>query len=206
MDNKVLPDVQRRLWKRLAGVDELSPFYLADGTAIALHRQHRESIDFDFFNPSTFSTELLLDKLETVGSLKVLQLGSDTVLGTLEEVKVSFFRYPYRLLRELRLVEGIQVAELDDLAVMKLVAIAQRGTKKDFIDMHELLSSGYSLGKIFSLAEKKLAGVAINEVHYLKSLTYFADAESDPMPKMLKSLSWRTVKKSLRDAALDYIG
>ncbi|PIU54826.1 MAG: hypothetical protein COS89_09000 [Deltaproteobacteria bacterium CG07_land_8_20_14_0_80_38_7] len=33
--------------------------------------------------------------------------------------------------------------------------------------------------------------------HLLKSLTYFGDAEKQPMPKMLIEVSWNEVKKGI---------
>ena len=31
-------------------------------------------------------------------------------------------------------------------------------------------------------------------MHILKSLTYFNDAEEEPMPKMLENVSWKEIK------------
>ncbi len=43
----ILPLPQRRLWAELSAVPP--EFVLYDGTALALHLGHRESVDFDFF-------------------------------------------------------------------------------------------------------------------------------------------------------------
>jgi len=47
---KILSPEQKRLWDKVAGVKLLEQFYLAGGTALALHLGHRASIDFDFFS------------------------------------------------------------------------------------------------------------------------------------------------------------
>lgn len=94
---------------------------------------------------------------------------------------------------------GCQMAPLSDIACMKLVAIAQRGAKKDFIDLYALLSSkSTSLPKLFDSVQRKYrlgdAG------HMLHALTYFADADIEPTPKMLWRVTWPEIKSFIRTA------
>ena len=42
--------------------------------------------------------------------------------------------------------------------------------------------------------EAKYAETHYSMIHILKSLTFFADAEKDPLPHMLESLDWGEVK------------
>ncbi len=42
---------------RLAGLEVLQGFYLAGGTALALHLGHRRSVDLDFFNSQPFGED-----------------------------------------------------------------------------------------------------------------------------------------------------
>jgi hypothetical protein len=42
---------------------------------------------------------------------------------------------------------------------------------------------------------KKFAQAKYSRVHVLESLTYFDDAEADPMPDMLVPLSWELVRQ-----------
>ena len=51
----------------------------------------------------------------------------------------------------------------------------------------------------FSLVHRKYAGVRYNRPHILKSLTYFADADKDPMPQMLVPISWDEVTRFFRE-------
>jgi hypothetical protein len=43
-----------------------------------------------------------------------------------------------------------------------------------------------------------LLKVDFNVIHALKSLTYFKDAENEPMPKMLAPISWDQVTRFFR--------
>jgi hypothetical protein len=92
--------------------------------------------------------------------------------------------------------EGIQLADERDIAAMKLDAVSSRGSKKDFIDIYFLLKK-YSLAELFDIFEKKYAAIKFNKLHILKSLSYFENAEQEPMPVMLESVPWEEVKKKI---------
>ena len=89
---------------------------------------------------------------------------------------------------------GAAIADPRDIACMKVSAVAGRGTKRDFVDLYAA-SERYGLAEIMELFAKKFGEAKYSRVHVLKSLTYFEDAESDPMPDMLVPLSWGEVNK-----------
>ena len=205
MNKNILPKVQQKVWNKLTAFDPLKNFYLAGGTAVALRLEHRESIDFDFFTEDDFDSEKIAFSLGKLGKFSAQSIGQGTLLGMLDGVKISFFKLDYGLLGPGDLLDGISVALLQDLAVMKLIAIAQRGTKKDFVDMYEIINSGFTIGAMLELAEKKLGGVNWSKAHYLKSLTYFDDAEEDEMPKMLKTRTWKKIRQFLESTVREYL-
>ena len=86
---------------------------------------------------------------------------------------------------------------------MKLIAIGQRGSKRDFVDLACFLRKfpNVSLGELLELLERKFG--SMNRARLLRALTYFADAESDPMPRMRWSLKWDEIKRQLEDAVKD---
>jgi hypothetical protein len=77
---------------------------------------------------------------------------------------------------------------------MKVSAIASRGTKRDFIDLH-FCAELYGLKEILRMFDLKYEQSRLSRVYVLKSLTYFADAEKDLMPHMLKPIDWDTIKQ-----------
>lgn len=170
-------------------------FYLAGGTAAALHLGHQRSYDLDFFSPAPFDKGAPRRFLGPLGHLIVEQEDEGTFLGVLDGVRLSFFIYPYRLLAPPVLFGAVKIAALEDLAVMKLDAIASRGKKRDFIDLYFLCRDFLALREMLSLVEQKYEGVEYNFTHLLKSLIYFEDAEADPMPEMLKPVSWSDVRR-----------
>lgn len=107
-------------------------------------------------------------------------------------IKIDIVDYAYPWLNEaIRIIDGIQLAGLTDIAAMKLAAITGRGTKKDFIDLY-FLSRRFSLSEMQSFYERKYPDGSMFMV--LKSLSYFEDAEQDPSPYMLEAIDWEEIK------------
>ncbi len=193
---RVLSPTTRSNLALVAGTPLADQFYLAGGTAVALYLDHRRSYDLDFFIPERdFPSDLPRRELMHLGELVVLHEGAGTFVGTLDGEQISFFVYPYPLLESTMTFVGVQIAQLPDLAAMKLDAISSRGTKRDFIDLYQICQDVFPLRETIQHFERKYAGVRYSMVHLLKSLKYFEDAESDPMPPMLVPLEWAGVKR-----------
>ncbi|MBN1566672.1 MAG: hypothetical protein JXA73_02420 [Acidobacteria bacterium] len=80
---------------------------------------------------------------------------------------------------------------------MKINAIAGRGSRRDFVDLY-FVAKEFGLPYILDLFRKKYFEIDFNIVHTLKSLTYFKDAETEPMPKMLTDIYWADVVRFFR--------
>lgn len=174
--------------------DLLQKFYLAGGTALALHFGHRRSRDLDFFSSGEFDEDLLLSELQKNQDFKVIARDRQTLHVHLRGIKLSFLGYPYPVLFPLSTFLGVSVADARDIACMKVSAIAARGAKRDFVDLYTA-ARPYGLAEIIRLFATKFAEAKYSRMHVLKSLTYFDDAEADPMPDMLESLSWADIKE-----------
>jgi len=181
---------------RLGQLDFLKSFYLAGGTALALQLGHRQSIDLDFFSDQKFDNEKIKRALAPLGKLKIIAEEKDTLHVAVNNVLISFLYYPYPLLNKKILVDKIFLTPWQDIAAMKLSAIASRGSKKDFIDLYFILQK-ISLTELFSIFAKKYKGLDYSTGHLLKSLVYFPDADKEPLPKMLAKISWPKIKKEI---------
>jgi hypothetical protein len=111
--------------------------------------------------------------------------------------KVQFLHYPYRLLEELHKTKWGRLADPLDIALMKLTAISQRGSKRDFVDLACFLRSypQFPLGELLELLPRKYD--RINRAHYLRALVYFQEAKREPVPRMRWDLNWKQVKDQL---------
>lgn len=164
---------------------------LVGGTSLALQFGHRKSIDLDFFGKFEPDPLQIKDLLKGIGSVQVLQESKFIFQYIVNDVKVDFVNYPYGWISERVDEDNLYLAGPRDIAAMKLAAITNRGTKKDFIDLFELLGH-FSLAQMLDFYKDKYA----DSIPFttLKSLTWFEDAEDDPMPTMLRDYSWEKVK------------
>ena len=172
----------------------LTRFYLAGGTGLALRLGHRRSVDLDFFTGESFGLEQLLQKVQHLSGFALIAKEEQTLHAHIRGIKVSFLGYAYPVLFQFEEFRGIKVADPRDIACMKISAIAGRGAKRDFVDLYAA-SKQYLLPKLLELFHRKFAQANYSAVHVLKSLTYFDDAENDPMPEMLAPISWMEVKE-----------
>ena len=61
----------------------------------------------------------------------------------------------------------------------------------------------FSLAELFDLYQRKFA---VSEYSFaLRSLTYFDDAEDDPMPEMVMPMTWIEVKRKIESAVREFV-
>jgi len=213
MDLGILSQKQNEVLERLKKSvisNKLFPnlFYLAGGTGLALMLAHRKSDDFDFFSKEKFSTEKLLEIIiESFGEDKVIlsEIKDDTLIIFLTNIQVAFFQYNYPLLKPLIKKNSLNIASIEDISAMKVIAIIQRGTKKDFIDLWAIIrQTEYSLKDIFSFCKEKYDS-AFSESIALKALTYFKDAEEEETLEGIKyKFPWDDIKKDFITFTREY--
>jgi len=167
--------------------------YLAGGTALALRLGHRQSVDLDFFTPDKFDEQIILAGLQKTGQYKAQQTAWRTVKGHLFGVSFSLFYYSYPILAKDDNFLGIKIASLKDIAAMKINAIEDRGSKRDFIDLY-FLSQNFSFEEMLKFYNQKYQCLKDHRYNILKSLNYFEDAESEDSPQMIKPVDWEKVK------------
>lgn len=189
---EALPETVLSLIDRIASRSAEMGFYLAGDTALDLHLGHRRSVDLDFFTEKPFDTERVAQMTASLGG-EIRVREADTVHAMIDGVKCSFFSYPYRLLSPLTNFRGLSLASIPDIAAMKVVAIAQRGTKKDFFDMYRILRD-VSPRRLKEWVLEKFGANRVNCYHVLRSFLFFDEAESEPDPLTLDETRWQDVK------------
>ena len=202
LHTEVLPDHSLELLKIISPILTKEGFYLAGGTALALQRGHRISVDLDFFSEDAFDPNALARLLGkvTASSPTIIQQTSGSLCMALADTKVELLHYPYPHIIPPTTIAGILLASLADITAMKLSAATNRGSKKDFIDIATLLDS-FSLHEMLSFHQIKFPSTDIFTV--IKSLTYFDDAEQEPQPRLLDHQTWENVKIRLLQAVAD---
>ena len=169
--------------------------YLAGGVAVALRLHHRTSRDLDLFVPDGDPAGLA----PRLGAgVRVLSRAEGTLYLDVAGVPASIIRYGYPLLAPAERLEGIEVpvASLDDLECMKLSAIAGRGARRDFWDLHAMLAArDRTLEEALSAFARKYRTDDVG--HVVRSLVYFEDAEAEPMPARLTTAHWSRIRADL---------
>lgn len=196
MHEKVLPPHTLELLDRFEADDSpsLSGWTLAGGTGLAFHLGHRVSEDLVFFRTDEVDVRALHDVLSAHGPYETLQESDQTLTVLIRNTKLSFFRAGDPFLFDAVPVRSFSVAAVGDIALMKLAAISGRGSRKDFADLFMILQDDPPLETYFEWLPRKYGRSRVNLYHILKSLTYFEDAELEPMPRMLVPFDWEECK------------
>jgi len=175
---------------------------LVGGTALALQYGHRSSIDLDLFGTIEEDTQITTAVLEQIGQTIPERCTAKIKTYRVCGVKTDFVSYDcYPWIDDPIIEDGLRLASPKDIAALKVNAILGRGTRKDFVDMYFLIQH-YGLPQIFAFYKEKYPNYS--EYRALLSLTYFEDAEQNPMPRMFKDVSWEEMKRSILWAVEDY--
>jgi hypothetical protein len=193
---EILGNRQKRVLDLIGPVLSGRGFFLVGGTAVALQFGHRRSVDFDWFTREEFDPLQLAQELRDRGIPFVTDSeATNTLHGAVRGIQISLIRHNYPFLGSVRIWRGIRIAARADLAAMKLSAIAQRGAKKDFVDIYALGKRSNSLKTMLQSYRKKF-GID-NIVHLVRSLSYFEDAEREKLPRMVWKVNWRTIRATI---------
>ncbi|HEY4691501.1 MAG TPA: nucleotidyl transferase AbiEii/AbiGii toxin family protein [Anaerolineae bacterium] len=174
-------------------------FYLAGGTALALQIGHRISHDLDFFS-STNALGMeergsLTRQLQRIESCTIRLESDGQLYATIRGVEVSFLYQRHPLLFPAIEIESILVAQPVDIGLMKLSAIKDRGTRRDFVDLY-CMRHVAPFKTLFQLLPRKYSDRPDFTVHLAYALCYFDDAENDPRElRLLQKVNWAAVKK-----------
>lgn len=205
MHEESLPPGSKQIldWLARQNAPALAGWMLAGGTGLALQIGHRLSEDFDFFRTDAMDVRALHGVLQVYGAYETLQETEHTLTVRLDQTKLSFFCVCDPFLFSGRPHRFFMIADMADIALMKIAAIAGRGSRKDFVDLFFILSGSLSLRQSLELVTKKYGASRVNRYHLLKSLAYFDDAEREPMPRMLCPVDWDACKRFFIQAVRD---
>ena len=189
---------------KLQKTDQLKNFFLVGGTSLAIQLGHRKSIDLDLFTMVDFDVNSMLEFLEEYFNFKMNYSSKNTLKGSIENIKVDLLSHKYPLVKEPAVTLGIRHLQIEDIAAMKINAIAGDGTRsKDFIDIYFILKH-FSIQQLLDFYGVKYE--TRNLLHVLKSLNYFEDVNLDDWPEMLKEkdLTFSEVRQAIEVSIKNY--
>jgi hypothetical protein len=201
-----LPPVTRRAFGAIKDFSLLKTggWYLAGGTALALQAGHRQSVDLDFFTAKKKFQEIALERnLLASGNWVTTFREEGIVYGKFMGAKASFLAYPFFVPAQPFISCGtMRILQASDIAVMKIIAMSQRGRKRDFVDLYWYCQNREPLEDVIARVPVQYPGQQHNIPHFIKSLTYFDDADHDPMPKIFFKAEWSGIKRFFRKEAV----
>jgi predicted nucleotidyltransferase component of viral defense system len=173
----------------------LSEFSLVGGTALSLYLGHRKSIDLDLFRKDSFSASALSLYLKEKYNFQEDFQDNNTLKGFINDIKIDFITHKYENVKTIHTIEKLRLYSLEDIAAMKLNAIADNGTRlKDFVDI-VCLSTKMSLNEMLESYQKKYPNT--NAMRALRGLTYHADIMHEPIDLIIGDYNWNKVSQRI---------
>ena len=123
------------------------------------------------------------------------------MIGQVGVVDLSFFYYDYPLLEPAVETESIRVSSVSDIAAMKIIALSQRGLRRDFLDLY-VVAQESGVDTILEWTKKKFS--QFDPYVCLKALTYFKDADEDKSGRgmeLKEAVPWTKIKKFFEQEA-----
>lgn len=205
MIDNILPPESLGLLRDLNGELKRYGFYLAGGTGLALQLGHRVSEDLDFFSAAEFDSAFLTRHLEGRPGYSETLLSKGTLYCRIAGVKLSFLHYPVPLKYPTIEYLSARVADWRDILAEKFKTVSQRGRRRDFYDIYACLTlKKLSVTEAVAILKDRFAGTGINYPHVAKSLTWFADADTEPEPRLLMRADWSAVKRFFDARAAEF--
>jgi len=187
---------------------EFEGFRLGGGTSLGLQIGHRESVDIDLFSDNPYGTidfgdidTYLASEFPHVDDIRELfpGMGKTYLIGKDRNnaIKLDVF-HTDAFIMPIKIEDGIRMATVEEIIAMKLEVVQRKGRKKDFWDLHELLTD-YGIGTMLQLHEQRYPyGHDRNLI--LHNLTNFKRADEDFDPICLKGKYWEFIKEDIKEA------
>lgn len=180
-------------------------FYLVGGTAIALQIGHRRSIDFDLFTKAESLNLQIIKKIykEIQAKKRITYEAFDQIHLQVNDVKITFFTYPYAVEAELSFETICKMPNLLSLSAMKVFALGGRAKWKDYVDLYFSLKSFYSIDQISKKAED-IFGDSFSTKLLRQQLSYFEDIDySEEVEFIGKEIPKEEIKSFLVNVATE---
>jgi len=181
-------------------------FYLVGGTAIALHLGHRRSIDFDLFAFSELRKSRIKRTLLEIPFNQVpIFEDYDQLHLFINEVKITFFSYPYKIEHPIKIDSILTIPSLLSLAAMKAFALGRRSKWKDYVDLYFIIRDFYSIEEI-SVEASRIFTQQFSEKLFREQLAFHKDIDyTEPVEFLVEPVSDEVIRSFLLNVATDIL-
>ena len=202
MHTEIFSSGQKELLSYIQGFKR--SFYMVGGTAIALHIGHRRSIDFDLFAAAKLNKTRIKSSLLQIpfNQIPIFE-DYDQLHVLINQVKVTFFNFPYPVKHPIKVGTYITIPSLLTLAAIKAFALGRRAKWKNYVDTYFILRDYYTIPEICHEAEE-IFGQQFSEKLFREQLAFHKDIDySEPVEFLLPSVADNKIKAFLIDKATD---
>lgn len=176
----------RDVFNKLSDEKFLNDYTLVGGTALSLQLRHRLSEDLDFIYDGDFLKSSLIKKFvdkKFKGSYKIIRQDNDHQLDfIINDVKVTFFTndsimISFNVKDHSVKYRQTNVATPEIIAVMKVNALSQRNTIRDYYDLYYISKKLIPLTKIFEKCRLLIPN--ISEITYSETIIFVEDIKEE---------------------------
>jgi len=192
IDYSFMPENTREVFNILCGHDFISKFVLIGGTALAIQIKHRLSEDLDFiYDGDTLNINLIKRNISKIfPDYRITRMDTNEQIDlVINEIKVTFFSsgviaLPFKVIEHSFKWNKMRICTAEIIAVLKMSAIAQRNTMRDYYDLYWLTRYHFSLEKIIRRTKELIPG--LSPVTYSETLVYTDDIEESDISAHLQ--------------------
>lgn len=193
MHPEVLTEQGEQVFPQL---DRFEKFYLAGGTGLALQLGHRISEDFDLFTQRQLPEDLLtyVEKVFKGKTVSPAVNNFEELTVFIGDTKITFLRYPFELMKELKEYRGVSIMEGSEIIATKAYTIGRRGSFKDYVDLYSYLQNGdVALIDVINMARDKY-GEKFNGRLFLEQLVYLEDIQATELRFLKEEVGKEQIK------------
>lgn len=183
-------------------------FRLVGGTSLSLQLGHRLSVDIDLFTDAEYGS---IDFKRIDNFLRatfpyvsdptegIIAMGTSYFTGNSSEetVKLDVY-YTDPFIQSLLEIGTYRLATIEEIIAMKIDIVQRKGRKKDFWDLHELITT-YTPAKMIALHALRYP-YNHDEQLIKTNFTDFTEADDDFEPICLRGKHWELIKFDLINA------
>jgi len=191
VDLTFMPSNTKTVFDKLATYHFISKYTLVGGTALSLQIRHRFSEDLDFiFDGQKLNTISIKRDIATIfPDYRIIRQELDWQIDFLiSTVKVTFFStgaiaLPFNVIDHSFSYKKIHICKAKTIASLKMAAIAQRNTIRDYYDLYMLVKHHFPLIDIIGQTKKLIPN--LSPITYTETLIYTSDIEETSLENHL---------------------
>ncbi|MBN3036042.1 MAG: nucleotidyl transferase AbiEii/AbiGii toxin family protein [Bacteroidales bacterium] len=186
-----MPEPTRKVFRKLSGLPFISTYTLVGGTALAMQIRHRLSEDLDFIldGQKLSSASLKRNMGRHFPDFRIIREDeSDQVDFVIDTIRVTFFSsgavmIPFEVKPHARSYKKVNIASPEIIGVLKLSAISQRNTFRDYYDLYMLAKHHIPLEQL--IRQTKELNPGLSSITYSETMIYTRDLAEDSIANHL---------------------